>query len=125
MAFNYCKSCGYKNMFTLSPPKFCGGCGCSFGSTQEPKGSSLKAKPARERVEVNDTYEDFDPDGLDVFSVPKIGKLSYSVEHDKPNKLNLEDLVDIKEFEEFIEEEEAKSKTKPKRTTPNGKRKKK
>ena len=122
MAFKYCKSCGYKNIYTLNPPNFCAGCGDSFDSTHTAKASKAKKSSVnRGRVVVDksgeisrhDQYEDFDPDGLDVWEVPKIKKLSYSVEIDERNKLNLSDLIDIEEFQEFNDEEE-KPKTKPK-----------
>ena len=123
MAFKYCKSCGYKNMFTLNPPKFCGGCGDSFDSTQVTKASEQKKSGVKRgrvvvdkgRVSRHEEYEDFDPDGLEVWEVPKIGKLSYSVEIDERNKLNLSDLVDLEEFQEFNDEEEKPKKPKAKR----------
>ena len=27
MAFSYCPHCGFKNMYSVQAPKFCGGCG--------------------------------------------------------------------------------------------------
>ena len=114
MAFNYCKSCGHKNIFTLDPPNFCGGCGNSFVSASPPKSTKTKArKKASGRAVAEgapdggrDKYEDFDPDGLDIFKVPKIDKLSYSIEMDPSNKINLSDLIDVEEFQEFNDEEE-------------------
>jgi hypothetical protein len=118
MAFTYCKSCGYKNMYTLSVPKFCGGCGKELGEMSSAKKIPLGRSP--EPVE-----DDFDPDGLDVFSVPKITKLSYSIEHDSSNKMKLEDLIPLEELEKFDERDEGgseKAKPSPKRAI-NGKRK--
>ena len=63
MAFTYCKSCGYKNMYTLSAPKFCGGCGSELSGSGVAKASKPERAPA-ERGGV----EDFDPDGLDIFT---------------------------------------------------------
>ncbi len=118
MAFKYCKSCGYKNMFTLNLPKFCGGCGIEIVSSSFSKGSTtITKKPERSRVRVEkEEYEDFDPDGLDIFQLPNIEKLSYSIDLDKSNKLNLSDLVDVEQFQQFNDQEE-----KPK---PKAKRKK-
>jgi len=57
------------------------------------------------RISRHEEYEDFDPDGLDIFHVPKISKLSYSIEIDPTNKINLSELIDIEEFQEFNDEE--------------------
>lgn len=110
MAFNYCKSCGYKNIFTLDPPSFCGGCGNSFASASLPRPTKTKVRKGTggrsvAKAEVNRSREDFDPDGLDIFHVPKISKLSYSIEIDPTNKINLSELIDIEEFQEFNDEE--------------------
>ncbi len=99
MAFTYCRSCGYKNMYSLTSPKFCGGCGNELSESSGAKASVLKKLP-KQRVDI----EDFDPDCLDIFNVPKITKLSYSIEHSPSNKMNLEDLVPLESLEEFDEE---------------------
>tara|TARA_Y100001937_G_scaffold66048_2_gene90362 strand:- start:9301 stop:9648 length:348 start_codon:yes stop_codon:yes gene_type:complete len=105
-------------MFTLNLPKFCGGCGIEIVSSSFSKGSTtITKKPERSRVRVEkEEYEDFDPDGLDIFQLPNIEKLSYSIDLDKSNKLNLSDLVDVEQFQQFNDQEE-----KPK---PKAKRKK-
>ena len=107
MAFTYCRSCGYKNMYSLTVPKFCGGCGSELSELSDSKASVLK-KPQKEK----ENMEDFDPDGLDIFSIPKITKLSYSIEHSPSNKMNLEDLVPLEALEEFDEELNGGEKTK-------------
>ena len=115
MAFTYCKSCGYKNMYSLNAPKFCGGCGKELSEISSAK-TIRPSKPAE---------DDFDPDGLDIFNVPKITKLSYSIEHDSSNKMKLGDLIPLEELEEFDELDEGVSeeaKLRPKRAI-NGKRK--
>jgi hypothetical protein len=110
-------------MYGLKPPRFCGGCGkeTSIAGAGE---VAEKSRPERKVVRES-KYEDFDPDGLDIFTVPSISKLSYSVEHDSRIKLNLEDLVDIEEFQEFIEGDEVRPKPKSenKRKTAHGKQK--
>lgn len=93
-------------MYSLVVPKFCGGCGGELSGSSGAKASILK-KPAKERVNI----EDFDPDGLDIFSVPKITKLSYSIEHSPSNKMNLEDLIPLEALEEFDEEPNGGEKT--------------
>jgi len=108
-------------MYGLKPPGFCGGCGKEISLAKIEK---EKPKPATKRIQ-EDKCEDFDPDGLDVFVVPKINKLSYSVEHDERNKMDLEKLIDIEEFQEFVEEDEARPKPKSgkKRKTAHGRQK--
>ena len=128
MAFKYCKSCGYKNMFTLNPPKFCGGCGEAFGSSSAAKAALPRAKKGRVVVDKGrvvrpdmDDYEDFDPDGLDIFNVPNIDKLSYSIDMDASNKINLNELVDVEQFQQFNDQEEKpKPKAKRKKRTSRG-----
>ena len=130
MAFKYCKSCDYKNMFTLSPPKFCGGCGEAFGSSVAAKAALPRAKKGRVVVDKGrvvrhdgEDYEDFDPDGLDIFKVPNISKLSYSIDMDASNKINLNELVDVEQFKEFNDQEEAAAPKKPKAKRTRRKRK--
>lgn len=126
MAFTYCKSCGYKNMYTLDVPKFCGGCGKELSKISSAKTVSPKRSPKRSpKPSLELLGDDFDPDGLDIFSVPKITKLSYSIEHDESNKMKLEDLIPLEELEEFDESDEGgakKAKPRSKRAV-NGKRK--
>jgi len=107
MAFTYCRSCGYKNMYSLSEPKFCGGCGNELSGSRSAR-ASVPKKSKEKRVDI----EDFDPDGLDIFNIPKITKLSYSIEHSPSNKMSLEDLVPLEALEEFDEELNGGEKTK-------------
>jgi len=113
-------------MFTLNTPKFCGGCGEAFGSSIAAKAALPRAKKGRVVVDKGrvvrhdkEDYEDFDPDGLDIFNVPNIDKLSYSIDMDASNKINLNELVDVEQFQEFNDQEEeaaAPKKRKAKRT---------
>ena len=108
MAFSYCPHCGFKNMYSVQAPKFCGGCGESLNILSAAKTkSAVQRKPIRPK---NSVQID-DPDGLDIYEVPQISKLSYSVENDN-NKFSLKDLVPLEAFEEFVEEESAAKKTK-------------
>ena len=52
-----------------------------------------------------------DPDGSDVYEVPHISKLSYSIEQDK-NSYNLKDLIPLDEFEDMDKEKPAPKKNK-------------
>lgn len=96
MAFSYCPHCGYKNMYSMQAPKFCGGCGetlnilsaAKTNTASSPSPVSTRRTIPRVRVE----QEIDDPDGTDVYQVPNITKLSYSIEQDN-NKFSLKDFV--------------------------------
>ena len=96
MAFSYCPHCGYKNMYSMQAPKFCGGCGETLNilsaakthTVSKPSPVSIRRTAPRVRVE----QEIDDPDGTDVYQVPNITKLSYSIEQDN-NKFSLKDFV--------------------------------
>lgn len=115
MAFSYCPHCGFKNMYSLQAPKFCGGCGESLSllsaakqtktTTSAPVNQSKQKRklPRRPAIELED-----DPDGLDIYEIPDISKLSYSIEIDK-NKFDLKDIIPLEDIENFQEE------TKPKK----------
>ena len=109
MAFSYCPHCGFKNMYSLQAPKFCGGCGEGLNilSAAKHKSSVTKTTPTRKlrprAVEIDD------PDGSDVYEVPHISKLSYSIEQDK-NSYNLKDLIPLDEFEDMDKEKPAPKK---------------
>jgi hypothetical protein len=112
MAFSYCPHCGFKNMYSLQAPKFCGGCGEGLSilsaakqtsanvSNPKPASRKLGSTPRRSRPIA---VEDFDPDGVDIFEVPNISNFSYSIEQDS-NKMNLKDLIPLDELENFQEE---------------------
>jgi len=123
MAFTYCKSCGYKNMYTLNAPKFCGGCGKELSEISSARTAAPKTAPPKPSLEL--LGDNFDPDGSDVFTVPKITKLSYSVEYDESNKMKLEDLIPLKDLEEFdgLDESGLKEAKPSSKRTVNGKRK--
>ena len=118
MAFSYCPHCGFKNMYSMQAPKFCGGCGESLSilSAAKTQKSISRKQVSPQRNQVVD-----DPDGVDIYEVPHISKLSYSIETDK-NKFNLKDLVPLEAFEEFNENKEKstakKQATKKKRGRP-------
>jgi len=96
MAFSYCPHCGYKNMYSMQAPKFCGGCGetlniLSAAKTHAaPKSPPASIRRTAPRVRVEQEIDD--PDGTDVYQVPNITKLSYSIEQDN-NKFSLKDFV--------------------------------
>ena len=101
MAFSYCPHCGSKNMYSMQPPKFCGNCGESLNILSAAK---IKTAASRKPISAKETLKVDDPDGVDIYEVPRISKLSYSVETDN-NKVDLKDLVPLDAFEDFKEDE--------------------
>jgi hypothetical protein len=95
-------------MFSIQPPKFCGGCAAPLGlsrskvaavnNTSVSQGKSKKIRSARSRQDLNDD----DPDGLEIYEVPSISKLSYSIEKDH-NKFSLKDMIPLGEIEQIKE----------------------
>jgi hypothetical protein len=65
MATQYCQDCGAKNIYEVSPPKFCGSCGFRFGKVFSSKSSTpeLEVPP----------LEETDSEGL---RIPHIDRLS-------------------------------------------------
>ena len=63
MANTYCTNCGYKNEYSIHPPKFCGGCGKPLGLSaaikDAPKTRALKTSKARE-IDQGDDFSDID-----------------------------------------------------------------
>lgn len=127
MAFSYCPHCGFKNMYSLQPPKFCGGCAeelnilsaAKTSSTSTSRSAPIRRAPTR-RAPIRD-YEIDDPDGTDVYEIPDITKFSYSIEQDK-NKFSLKDMVPLEDLQEFKENDQPK--TTPKKAKRRGRPKK-
>jgi hypothetical protein len=120
MAFSYCPHCGFKNMYSLQPPNFCGGCGEELKILSAAKQTSSTASVAKQRNQGLSTKkrrpipsQEDDPEGLDIYEVPNISKLSYSIERDS-NKFSLKDIIPVDQFQEFKEEPKIK-KTKQKK----------
>lgn len=82
MLYNYCKSCGSKNYYALSPPQFCSSCGASFGghqavASQETQNSVkpkpfVRKRPLRSPRDLSTEEETDQDDGLDINEIPKI-----------------------------------------------------
>lgn len=112
MAFSYCPHCGYKNMYSLQAPKFCGGCGENIdilSSAKTNSANTISPKLGRrtlKRPRLIGDSEDDDPEGTDVYEVPNITKLSYSIEQDT-NKFQLKDVFP----EDMIQKIEKESKS--------------
>ena len=102
MAFSYCPHCGFKNMYSLQAPKFCGGCGESLSIL-----SAANTAPSAKKISTARNLHVDDPDGVDIYEVPKISRLSYSIEQDR-NKFDLKDVIPADAFEEFKEDPKPK-----------------
>ena len=112
MAFSYCPHCGFKNMYSIQAPKFCGGCGEGLNvlSAAKQKQSKPAARLKARREQIDE--ESYDPDGVDIFDVPQISKLSYSIEVDKIS-FNLKDVLPSEEELDDMKKSEAKKNKKP------------
>jgi hypothetical protein len=113
MAFSYCPHCGFKNMYSLQAPKFCGGCGEGLNILSAAKTNSASVssptptrRALKRRAPVREPIVD-DPDGTDVYEVPNITNFAYSIEQDK-NKFNLKDMIPLEELEAMQEDDQPK-----------------
>jgi hypothetical protein len=81
----FCIQCGFKNVFEVSRPKFCAGCGKPFNTTT--KVNSAEKKVIRSHNQEDDFDEEFNLDDID------ISKLKKSISYEGFNKnLTLDDL---------------------------------
>ena len=76
MATLYCPECGYKNEYSIHPPKFCGGCGAPLSGDKKrnekktkSSSSSIKRKPLEE-------------DETDVEFIPELSDLDVSISYE-------------------------------------------
>lgn len=128
MAFSYCPHCGFKNIYSLQAPNFCGGCGEGLnilsaskstltapGRTLQKKANAKIPSSRRARAELDD------PDGTDVYEVPNISNFSYSIEQDR-NKFNLKDMIPLDQIESI--EQEPSPKPTPKKRKSSGRKRK-
>lgn len=126
MASSYCPHCGFKNMYSLQAPKFCGGCGEPLSLLTAAKQTSAKpAKtpktPARpSRKVLVDTDDSEDPDGTDVYQVPDIQGLAYNIEMNK-NTFKLSDVLPKEIIDESKAAQEKPKTKKAKRGRPRKK----
>lgn len=83
----YCSKCGSKNLYEINPPNFCCKCGEALGVSRANVGSVERPRPAV-------TADVDDPDGEDIFSVPNISRLEYSIDGNYENEIvNFGDIV--------------------------------
>ena len=66
----YCPSCGSKNLFAATRPKFCSSCGEPF--------SVSDVLPSKKKKEI----VDIDEEGSDIFNVPNIANLQFDISYE-------------------------------------------
>lgn len=88
----YCAKCGYKNVYQLDKPRFCGSCGTEMGKL---KASNCKTKP---KVKASLSVDDFEIVDDDYDSQPSRSSKnpfsadSFSVQASNPSVLTLEQI---------------------------------
>jgi len=107
MAFSYCPKCGFKNLYSIKPPNFCGGCGEQMSSASS---VATKTRPTRPKKSVELENEDLSTEGTDVYSVPNIQSLAYEIEHEKIS-FDLKDVLPEPEQEKTTRKKATKSKS--------------
>tara|TARA_Y100000356_G_scaffold27800_1_gene19806 strand:- start:49 stop:411 length:363 start_codon:yes stop_codon:yes gene_type:complete len=119
MAFTYCPKCGFKNLYSIKPPNFCGGCGeqmssaSSVATKTKAPGKPL-GKTVRKRAELEEGGDEFALDGTDIYSVPDIQSLAYEIEHEKIS-FDLKDVLPEPDIEEKPTKRKAKKRGRPKK----------
>lgn len=128
MLYNYCKSCGSKNYYALSPPQFCSSCGAAFGGGQavasQKKQDNVKSKPLvkkrplRRPLDHANEEEVRHDDGLDINEIPKINNFQCEASGDTfgGRVFKLDSFLPQEEGSKV--EETKKTKTKTKRGRP-------
>ncbi len=84
----FCIQCGHKNMFEVSRPKFCAGCGSPFNT-------SAKAAPAKKisEAKLRNHFDDEEEQDYVPFNQIDLSKLRNSIAYEGVNnKVKLDDL---------------------------------
>ena len=99
MSVIYCQNCGHKNLFSLTPPRFCGQCGEPFDKKIEQNKSQNKKILKKSRAtteEVVDEDPEIDPDESDIDYVPDLTRgLEYDIEIDKGSVYKGSDFLNV------------------------------
>ena len=91
MPHKYCKSCGTKNQYVGSIPKFCSNCGDPMSDSSVAKRVFKKSTTQESKAEV------LKEDETDVHYVPNIAKLQYQVDPFEKKSFKMEELFDLKD----------------------------
>ena len=91
MPHKYCKSCGSKNEYIGSPPKFCSNCGKPLGLAPVAKRVVKNSIAQTKRQEV------LAEDESDIDYVPNIASLQYEVSPFEKKSFKVEELFDLED----------------------------
>ena len=91
MPHKYCKSCGSKNEYIGSVPKFCSNCGKPMGSAVVTKRVVKNSIAQTKRQEV------LAEDESDIDYVPNIASLQYEVSPFEKKSFKVEELFDLED----------------------------
>lgn len=93
MNVEYCPSCGAKNFFEINRPQFC--CQCRHEMSKMHSNASNRNIGAVRSNNYSNDFDIDDPDGEDIYEVPNISKLEYSIDLSsmKSKKNSLQSLV--------------------------------
>ena len=86
----YCPECGYKNEYSIHPPKFCGGCGESLsvnsGKVAKPKLRSSTPRIKQEALAEDETDSEF---------IPNLSKLDIDIDYNSASAKIFKNINDI------------------------------
>ena len=89
---SYCYECGVKLEYPVGKkPKFCHNCGVSFGKAEAPQ-QEPQQEAEQQIVQAAEKALDLPAD--DVTSVPNINGLQFTIDHIKPNKFKLGEVIE-------------------------------
>jgi len=91
MPHKYCKSCGSKNEYVGSPPKFCSNCGKPLGL------ASVAKRVVKNSIAQKKTREIIGDDETDINYVPNIANLQYDVDPFEKKSFNIEELFSLED----------------------------
>lgn len=121
MSSIYCPHCGFKNLYDLNRPKFCGNCGESFFAKDgQPKNDKKTIKTVKKRPLHKEEENDEDY-ASDVDRVPFINSLAYEVSYEKNTMTGKDIIGDLGEIKE--ETSKPKRRGRPKTKTKRAKEK--
>lgn len=91
MPYKYCKSCGAKNQYVGSTPKFCSSCG-------KPMSASVATKRVvKNSIAQKKTREIIGDDETDIDYVPNIANLQYNVDPFEKKSFKIEELFSLED----------------------------
>ena len=102
MPHKYCKSCGSKNDYIGSVPKFCSNCGKPLGS------STVAKRVVKNSIAQQKSREIIAEDETDINYVPNVASLQYDVSPFDKKSFKVEELFNLDESNDSNGEKEAR-----------------